>query len=211
MATLQEILTNVNAYTDLEAAMPTGTELTVRTSYVNQAISDAASAYRFKEFDAVYNVFATGATVSMPSNFREMYGNPKAFLSNGTWQDIRMIEAKDKYKYDSTDYWCYQQGNPSSGYSLYVNGFASGASISFAYQKYPTSLVSPADVCELPDPEYVKQKVISYIMQSRGDERLTYVDSDAQQRLLNMIGRSQAEPRGKVNQTPRTSDYVVGE
>ena len=82
MATLSEILTAVNSYVDLEAAEPTGSELTLRTNYANQAVREWASAYQWPELTQVYTTFASGATISLPSTFREFLSAPRDINQN---------------------------------------------------------------------------------------------------------------------------------
>lgn len=52
--TLSEILTDVNAFVDLTAELPTGDELTTRVDYANQAVWDASATAQLHEFDGVY-------------------------------------------------------------------------------------------------------------------------------------------------------------
>lgn len=205
MTTLSEILIAVNSYTDLEASLPTGTDLDTRTSYANQAVKDACSLFNFPQMSTQYDVYATGATVSLPSNFRELEGFPK-FYYGGVKTDIPV------YKHDyisSEPFSSYVMGNPSSGYNLILSGI-SGATISIGYQRYPTGFTTLTSVCELPDPEYVKQKVISYVLQSRNDDRFMVADSDAMNRLANMVGR-ESYVHGGTNTVPVATQFVIGE
>jgi len=205
MATLSDILTSANTFTDLEASLPTGTDLTTRTDYANQAVRDACSLYNFPQMSTQYDVYATGATVSLPSNFRELEGFPK-FYYGGVKTDIPV------YKHDyipSESFSSYVLGDPSSGYNLILSGI-SGATVSIGYQRYPTGFTTLTSVCELPDPEYVKQKVISYVLQSRNDDRFLVIERDAQTRLANMAGRENYT-HGGIETVPTATSYVIGE
>lgn len=205
MATLSEILIEANSYTDLEAILPTGTDLTTRTNYANQAIKDACSLFNFPQMSTQYDVYATGATVALPSNFRELEGFPK-FYYGGVKTDIPV------YKHDyipSEPFSSYVLGDPSNGYNLIISGI-SGATVSIGYQRYPTGFTTITSVCELPDPEYVKQKVISYVLQSRNDDRFLVVERDAQTRLSNMVGRENFI-HGGTNTVPVATQFVIGE
>lgn len=205
MATLSEILIAANAYTDLEAIEPTGTELTTRTNYANQAVRDAASIYTFPQFSTPYSVYATGATVSLPSDFRELESFPK-FQYGGVETDIPVIKAG---VITSEPRYSYVLGNPLTGYNMILSG-VSGATVSMLYQRYPTGFTTLTSVCELPDPEYVKQKVISYVLQSRNDDRFLVVEQDAQSRLTNMVGRENFI-HGGTNTVPVATQFVIGE
>lgn len=196
MATLSDILTSANTFTDLEASLPTGTDLTTRTDYANQAVRDACSLYTFPQFSTPYTVYATGATVSLPTDFREM----EYVL------DISVV--KNPNSTTQSEY-SYVLGNPTNGYNLILSGI-SGATISMSYQRYPTGFSTLTSVCELPDPEYVKQKVISYVLQSRNDDRFLVIERDAQTRLANMVGRENYT-HGGIDTVPIATSYVIGE
>lgn len=205
MSTLSEILIDVNSYTDLEASEPTGTDLTTRTSYANQATKDACSSGRLPEMVTQYTVYATGATVSLPSNFRELDNFPR-FYYNGVVTDIPVYEPGRTV---SDQFSSYVLGDPNNGYSLILSGI-SGATVSIQYQRYPTGFTTLTSVCELSDPEYVKQKVISYVLQSRNDDRFLVAEREAQTRLANMIGRT-SYIHGGINSTPVATQFVIGE
>jgi hypothetical protein len=42
-----------------------------------KAIKDACAAYRFREFTQNYTVFASTASIALPSNFRELEEHPQ--------------------------------------------------------------------------------------------------------------------------------------
>lgn len=205
MATLSDILIEANTYTDLEAILPTGTDLTTRTNYANQSVKDAASLYTFPQFSTPYTVYATGSTISLPTDFRELESFPK-FQYGGVETDIPVIKAG---VITNEPRYAYVLGNPSNGYNLILNGI-SGATISALYQRYPTGFTTLTSVCELPDPEYVKQKVISYVLQSRNDDRFMVAERDAQTRLANMVGRENFI-HGGTNTIPVATQFVIGE
>ena len=205
MATLSDILIAANTFTDLEATLPTGTDLVTRTSYANQAVKDAASLNTLSQFSTPYTVYATGATISLPADFRELENFPK-FEYGGVETDIPVIKAgviSEEPRYS------YILGNPTNGYNLVLSGI-SGATISLLYQRYPTGFTTLTSVCELPDPEYVKQKVISYVLQSRNDDRFLVIERDAQTRLANMVGRD-SFIHGGTNTVSVATQFVIGE
>lgn len=200
--TLSEILTDANATLDLEAALPTGDELTLRQNYANQALDDATGIAQFSEFDAVHETSITGATNSLPNGFRELKTNPRLLDSTGNWQEYEEILPQDKYNYLPSDRYCFILGNPNDGYSMYINNFISGATLSVIYQRYPSGMATLTDVCELSDPTYITRKIESYVLYSRGDERLSIAEARAEQRLVNMVGRDMKTPGGGARKTP---------
>ena len=213
MATLQDILYSANSFLDLEFALPTGEELATRVNFANQAVKDAASIHRFKEFETIhYPSTSTAASLGLPSNFRELSGTPVEYDSSGLptpFPEIRLDQVAGAL--DAEEDFCYLLGNPMEGHTLVFNGLTDNATLSLQYQRYPSGLATLTDIVELPDPEYVKQKVISYVLQSRSDDRFQIAEADAQRRLQNMVGRDMIQPKGGVNRIPTNSNFVMGE
>lgn len=206
MSTLSEILTAVNAYVDLEAAEPTGSELTLRTNYANQAVREWGAAYQWPEMNQVYTYYATAATIPLPTSFREMLDAPRDINTN-TYIQIR---PEERQKRDVSEMYNYITGNASSGFVMTFNQFT-GGTLTMTFQRYPSGMATLSDICEVPDPEYVKMKVSSYILQSRSDDRFPTVEATANTMLRNMIGRRMRPLGGGVNTTPRRETYVLGE
>lgn len=206
--TLEEILKSANSYLDLEYALPTGTELVTRISFANQAVREGANAYKFKEFSQTYEVLATNTMIELPQNFRELESMP--VVENGETVDAFVqINPEDRYKKFSEDKYCYLTGTTGK-YFLNINGIEPNATVSIQYQRYPSAMATYSDICELPDAEYVKLKLISYVLQSRSDERFPLVDADANLKLQNMIGRSMVfSPAGKTK-IPSNQAYRLG-
>lgn len=212
MATLDDILTRVNAYLQDDASTPVTAELPTRINFANQSIYDAAAMIRFPQFSKEYVTYATGATVSLPSNFRELEVNPRVLNSSGVWDEYETIQLGEQYSKSSTDKFCYRIGNPAEGYSLIFNNIATLATISVIYQRYPSGMATLTDVCELEDDQYVVAKTASYVLQVFGDERFPMVEQMANVALKNMISRSYKNPGGMSFQTRSTSNgsYKIG-
>lgn len=68
------------------------------------------------------------------------------------------------------------------------------------------------DVCEVPDDQFVVNKVVSLVLQSRSDERFPQVEANAQRLLANMIGRNMVTNPGGLNTTRRsgTAAWSIG-
>ena len=208
---MSQILTDCNAYLDLDAAVPTGTELTTRTNYANQAVWEASAIAQFKEFQKVYEVRATSASLSLPSGFREFMTAPRLLNSSLAWIDYPEIRPDERYGKESTDKYCYVLGNPSEGYTAVFNNLESTATLSITYQRYPSGFATLTDICELSDPQYVVNKIESLVLQSRRDERFPVKDAETERRLLNMVGRESKPPTGGTNIIRRigVSNYVL--
>lgn len=207
--TLSDILIAVNAYTDLEAALPTGTELTTRAEFAKQAVTEWANAYQWPELSKTYVLDpSTLASISLPAGFAEFEVAPQQ-LSGGLWNEYAEIKSKDKYgKYD-TDKYCYLLGDRAKGFTAVFNNLTASATLSITYQAQPSLMATLADTCIVPDSEFVKTKVISYVLQSRSDDRFPTVNAEASRLLQNMIGRSQSAPKGGINRMARNSTFVL--
>ena len=201
MKTLSEILIDVNATLDLEAASPTGDELTTRANYANQAVWDATATAQLSELKLEYLVgISSNLTVALPSNFRELQENPQLW-SGGVWNEYPAVEAEEKYEKSSGDYYSYILGNPASGYNLILNSSLTNSTLSVIYQRYPSGLLTLTDTCELSDPQVVSRKIESYVLYSRADERFPLAEQKAEKQLLNMIGREMKTSSGQGKST----------
>jgi len=208
MRTLQQILIDANSYLDLSATLPIGDDLSVRTNYAQQAVREWSDAYRWKELSKKITVFATMGTLSLPTDFKELEGIPRD-LNNNYYPEVQeyassYMNSKDKYS--------YVEGNQSSGYVLTFNSLASNATLSITYQRQPSNMATLTDICEVPDDQFVVNKVISKVLQSRSDERFPVVEANAQRLLRNMIGRNMIQTPGGNNAVKRggSSAWRIG-
>lgn len=188
---------------DLEAAEPTGQELTLRTNFANRSVWDAAATGQFKEFKRTYETAVTSstlATIPLPSDFREFQVEPQ-IDSSGSWTEYEELMPEDKFNKSRGDRFCYVLGEPGN-YNLILNNPIDGT-LSMVYQRFPSGLITLSDVCELPDPNYVATKVEAYVLQGRGDERFPLVNATAERQLANMTGREMKKPGGGANTTKK--------
>ena len=203
--TLQEILISANAYTDLEATLPTGTELTTRAEFAKQAVLEWANAYQWPQLSKKYEVLASSATLSLPDDFAEFESAPQ-LLENTAWYEYPVVKFKDVRGMGDNDRYCYLMGDKAVGFTAVFNYLTSTATLSISYQAQPSLMATLADTCVVPDSEFVKTKIISYVLQSRSDDRFPTVNAEANRLLQNMIGRSMV-PHGQINRMPRNSTF----
>jgi len=202
--TLSEILIDINAVLDLEAASPSGTELTTRANYANQAVLDAAATGQLSEFKREFLTTSTTlATIPLPDNFREAMENPRLYLSGG-WEEWELVEVEQKYERSSGERYCYVLGNPSEGYNLIFNQIEPTDQLSFIYQRYPSGLLTLADKCELSDPQVVARKAEAYVLYSRSDDRFQVAQQMADRQLANMLGREMKGTTSGARKTKTT-------
>lgn len=208
MRTLSQILTDANSYLDLEASVPSGDDLTVRTNYAQQAVREWADSYRWKELSTPITTLATLGTLSLPTNFKELEDQPKD--ARGFFYPE--IPAYDRVHKNASEKYSYVVGNEVQGYIMTLNNLPSLATLSITYQRQPSNMATLTDVCEVPDDQFVVKKVISLVLQSRSDERFPIVEADAQRLLRNMIGRNMIQNPGGVKSIRRTNGntYRIG-
>jgi len=197
MDTLEEILKSASSILDLSYSLPTGDELTTRINFANQAIKDACDFGKLPDFKKEYVIYATGATISLPADFRELHENPRVW--DTAWIEYPEIEAEEKYEQDSADKYSYVLGNPQGGKYLYLNNFG-GGTVSIIYQKYPDGFATLTDKCELSSSSYVVQRIVYYVLYSRGDDKFPFAKAESEKILANMMSRKNltAGGQGKV-------------
>lgn len=212
MKTLSQILTDIGAFIDLDAVVPTGDELVTRVNYVNQAIWDANAVAKLKEFETTLVVTPSLASIPLPANFKDFTRAPQQMDTSGAYREYSLINSQERFNVDSDGYYSYLLGNPASGYTLVMMNFMSGATLSLDYQRFPSGMATLTDMCELSDPQYVVSKACSYILQGRDDARFPIVEAEAQRRLSNMIGENQIKARGSIPTTRKygSSGYSLG-
>lgn len=200
MKTLESILKEVNAFVDLEFALPVGDELATRVSYANKAVWEASAVAQLNEFNRVYTAAAT-ASMTLPANFKELKGSPKQNIG-GSWVEYPEIDPQEKYNKSSGDRYCYILGNPAGSYVIYFNGVSTTDNMDIPYQAYPSGMATYSDKCELSDPSYVVTKVEAMVLEARGDDRFPYVDAMAEKKLRNLVGRGSKSPGGQYRVAP---------
>ena len=110
--------------------------------------------------------------------------------------------------------YCYIIGDDSAGRSLVLNPpLASGASIAFDFQSYPSSLATLTDISVCPQPDYLVKRSIAYVLEARSDTRFPKVKQDADVILQKMIEEkcpiSGRDKQNTVLEKPK--DFVMGE
>lgn len=190
MKTLSEILIEVNSELDLTAELPTADDLEVRTNFANQAVDEWASAYKWKQLDRVTTTIASYASLSLQTNFRELTAVP---MFNGV--EHPEVSVGDTLSLTGSDRYVYITGGVQNSV-LNINPFSSSATLSYTWQRYPSHMATLTSVCEVPDADFVKLKVIAKVLRSRLDERFPTVDAEASRVLSNMIGREMTKTPG---------------
>lgn len=212
MANLQEILLDSASYLDLDATLPTGTELTTRIRFANLAIKEWSEAYKWKQM----KVESTPSLASFASlgidNFKKLNGFPMEYLSEGIYQAYPEIRPEDRFEKEIDAKYSYVLGSEGTGFSLHLNGIAVGATLTIPYIRSASTMATLTDICEVPDSTFVVDRVISYVLQARNDERFPIVIADGNRLLRNMITEEMLPLGGGVNTTPKkgVAAYSIG-
>lgn len=212
MANLQEILLDSASYLDLDATLPTGTELTTRIRFANLAVKEWSEAYKWKQM----KVESTPSLASFASlgigNFKKLNGFPMEYLSEGIYQAYPEIRPEDRFEKEIDAKYSYVLGSEGTGFSLHLNGIAVGATLTIPYIRTASTMATLTDICEVPDSTFVVDRVISYVLQARNDERFPIVIADGNRLLRNMITEEMLPLGGGVNTTPKkgVAAYSIG-
>lgn len=220
--TLQEALQGIGAILNQDTTLPTGTELTMQVNLVNQAISEWGHSYQWKQLRV--NGFAPTFTVSMtsiglPINFKILMSRPfdiaLGTASSGANNDYEEIRPEDRFRKISTDRYCYTGGDRSVGYYMVINPpLASGVSLNFDYQMFPSSVVTLQDTIVIPAPHYVVKRVLSKIYEARSDTRFPTFKQEADDSLSRMMAEESALSGGfdnKMRVYYDTHNFRIGE
>lgn len=206
------ILKSVGALTESEAILPTGSDLTVRIQYINDALGEWADTYTWEDLrKTVYINPSNDSTTSigLPANFREPMSSLIQFNSNGYNTDYTLINAAERFNKVSTDKYAYITGTYLNKSLQIPNGLPSGASLQFDYMCFPSSVATLTDFVPISSSQYLVKKVASMVFQSRSDSRYPLLQQEAQRLLSNAI-EEQNVPFGKSNQIPMDKSFIMG-
>lgn len=212
MATLNDILLDSASYLDLDATLPTGTELTTRIRFSAMAVNEWSESAKWRQLKVESTPsLASFASIGI-SNFKKLNGPAMEYLSDGIYQDYQEISPEDRYYKAFDDKYCYVMGGDGQGYSLHINGINVNATLTIPYIRGASVMATLTDVCEVPDPLFVTNRVISYVLQARNDERFPIVVAEGNRLLRNMITNEQIRLPGGSNSTPKkgVAAYSIG-
>jgi len=168
------------------------TDYSLRLSYINRAVSEWAEIQNwqtlFKEYNMLVSTSTGNASVVLPTDFRKLAGYPLITLDGTTTKQFPEVLPQED-NLDKTDERVWILGNPNSSYVLRIFGstLASGASVKVPYWSSPVSLASPADIAPVPDTQYLVQRTVSLIWESREDPRFPQAKAEADRILRNMM------------------------
>lgn len=217
--TLEEVLKDVGAYVDQDTTLPSGTELTVRANFVNQALDEWQNAYEWKRLRQHHTVsFAfSGTSTALPSNFKRLM-TPLYDESKESGNRYVELDPDERFNRSSSEQWCRVGGNDASGLFLeFSPAMASGASLVFDYQMYASSMATLQDISVCPNSNFLVKWTQGAILEARSDPRFPQVKADASRLLFTMIEEEAAPTGGQNNRIPtwtrrpHDNQFIIGE
>jgi hypothetical protein len=211
---LSDILKSVGAITEQDASLPTGSDLTQRIQFANDALAEWADTYTWTDLRSTLYLNTTNdstTSLGLPTNFREPFSSVVNFLTTGYKEFYDLIPAQERFNKESTDKYCYIDGLYNNKALIIPNGLGSGASLQFDYLSFPSSLTSINDTVPISATQYMVKKIAALVLQGRGDPRFPSIQNDAQRILSNAI-EEQNVPFGRLNRIPfYTGGFVIGQ
>lgn len=206
------ILKSVGALTETDTTLPTGSDLTVRIQYINDALGEWADTYTWSDLRKTIYVNPTTASttsIGLPADFREPMTPLVEYTTNGVQIPYTLITPGERFSKDSTDKYCYVTGTILNKSLQIPNGLVSGASLQFDYMCFPSSVATLTDYVPISSSQYLVKKVASMVFQSRSDSRFPLLLQEAQRLLSNAI-EEQNVPFGRTNQIPMDKSFIMG-
>lgn len=215
--TLQDIQARISTMVDQSTTPPTeGTsEWNIRLNFINRAIEEWGQAYNWDSLRKVSFVSITGAqgSIALPADFKKLTGFPRLFGSTNEpfgepWQEI---QSHEKYMKDDADHFFYLMGDRANGMFMMWNPMtlSSGSSLSVEYYSYPQGASLSTDRIVVNDPEFLVDRAMAYILQSRNDGRFQQFEAQAREKLLLMVDNENEKSRAYRNKidTPENSFF----
>ena len=182
-----------------DGAVPTvgSADFNLWLGFLNRSQQEAAQAHDWEELRKVYQPAIggmTNATISLPADYRKMSApvlNFSVGVQDGQpWEEVPADRLQ--FKNTTSDRFFIVTGDPSGGHYMKWNPatLASGASIYIPYYAIPTPLTALTDTPWLPDSEFLTQRTIAYVLESRSDPRYQDEELKARERLMQMVENS---------------------
>lgn len=205
MASLQNILQDIGAILNQDTTLPTGTDLTMQVNLIDQALKEWGEAYEWKQLRVVNYApaFALSATsIGLPTNYEKLMGRPFD-LSLSSGNDYEEIRPENRFTKQVNDRYCFTGGDDAMGHYIVLNpALVSGASIVFDYQSGPSSMATLQDILVAPSKNFIVQRVLAKIYESRQDPRFPQFNSEANNAMVQMIQEETAPSGAMTNQIP---------
>lgn len=215
--TLGDILQRVASYINQDPTLPSGTDLSMWTSFVTQSQDEWADSYVWrKQLQRRYEVPVANGMVSigLPDDYDRLDAPifDASITGNNRYYEIL---SQDRFLKDPNDKYFCKYGSNASGWHLEINpALSSGASITIDYVSHPVSLVSLNDPITCQSDQFLVLRTISKILSARSDPRFTIVYQESVTLLQHMMDDEASPDNARDNQTPTWMDrkqFRIGE
>lgn len=192
------------------------TDYANRLVFINQANEDWAEAANWKVLTREFNMnvsTATGnASIVLPSNFRKLASFPKISNTNSSTDIYPETSLIPNANYENTDKRVMILGNPSEGYFMRVLGVTliSGASVKVPYYSTVSSLASPANIPECPNPQFIVKRATAYALEDIEDGRYIAKRAESDLLLANLIDKENVFSIASDEGTAKTNEELYG-
>lgn len=209
--TVNQIMTQIAATVNQEADAPSAgsAEYSLWIEYINRAIDEWSQSHDWDVLRRVYSPQVLGisqATVRLSDDFRKLSGPVKLHFDGEEMPKEFPIELPERAGMHSpTDEFITIYGDSSVGQSIlfHPGTLASGASLEVQYFSNPTYISNATQMTPVPDNQYVVDRVVAYIFESRSDPRFQIMESKAKDKLLIMVENANAATYSSYsNQNP---------
>ena len=208
---------------DPDTANLSTADYALRLTYMNMSLHEWAEAYDWQTLYTEYNTLTSVSTgnssIALPTDFRKLASFPLITYDGANTYSFPDTRPQEATQYGSSDKRIEITGNPQEGYNMAVFGVAlgSGVSIKIPYYQSVQSLASPANIAEIPNPDYLVKRTIAYWWEARDDARYANMKQEAERILGTMIdyentfGEASTNDRVKTVEETRYGDLRWGE
>ncbi|MCK9371231.1 hypothetical protein M0R04_15065 [Candidatus Dojkabacteria bacterium] len=211
---VNELMVEIASLVNQEAVAPTAgsAEWNLWLSYLNRGVFEWSNASDWEVLRKRFYPVVTGTTqasVSMPADFRKIAAAPRIYDGSiETGVEFPELLPEQEGLFASTDKYFQTTGDLSSGFSLvfHPGTLASGASLVIQYFSIPTSLASNAQYPLVTDSQFLVDRTIAYIFESRADARFQTSEVKARERLMAMVENANMSKYSSFANQNRTMD-----
>jgi len=193
--TVTDVLTQIASTVNQSATAPTvgSDEHNLWLQYMNRAQDEWAEAFNWESLRQHFwptVTTASLASISLPIHFDTLAAPIQLFKTGSSDPDIySLIIDEDEDLYESTSLYARLTGDNATGKTLVFNPptMASGASLYIQYFASPSTLSHASQYIIMDDSQFIVDRTIAYIFESRSDPRFQIEETKARERLLSMV------------------------
>jgi len=193
--TVTDVLKQIASTVNQSSTAPTvdSDEYNLWLQYMNRSQDEWAEAFNWESLRKHYWPTVTGlslASLSLPEYFDTLAAPIKIFGGGYSTPRIysRILE-EDAEMYEDTDLYVTLTGDIASGKTMVFNPptLASGASVYIQYFAMPSTLSGASQYISMDDTQFMVDRTIAYIFESRSDPRFQIEETKAREKLLAMV------------------------